>query len=207
MKKILSMILSISFLFMMFAFSTEVASSTSENTKVYTAKELKSLIDESKRSTFVLPESLKIIEDEAFEGTSIFRLTLPESVTTIGARAFANISNLYLVTIPNATNYIDTTAFKGSINVTIQAAPNSYAKKYAKANNLPLQVEIAFTAGNASNTIPSANAVANPEIIKITEKDPEIITPSWRPVYEITADRHINFWAFTIQGRAPPICC
>ena len=207
MKKIISMILSISFLFMMFAFSTEVISNTSDNTKVYTANELETLIKESQRSSFILPESLQIIEDEAFEGTAILRLTLPASVTTIGARAFANISTLHLVTIPNTTNYIDSTAFKGSTDVTIQAAPNSYAKKFAAANNLPIQKETAFTAGNASNTIPSANAVANPEIIKITENDPEIITPSWRPVYEITADRHANFWAFTIQGRAPPIYC
>lgn len=207
MKKILTMILSISFLFMMFAFSTEVASSTSENTKVYTAKELKSLIDESQRSTFVLPESLKIIEDEAFEGTAILKLTLPASVTTIGARAFANISTLNLVTIPNTTNHIDATAFKGSTNVTIQAAPNSYARKYAAANNLPIQRETAFTAGNTSNTIPSPNLGANPEIIEITDNDPGISAPPWRPVYELKADRHSCFWAFTIQGRAPPACC
>ena len=207
MKKIISIIISISFLFMMFTFTTEAISNPSENTKVYTAKELKTLIEESQKSSFILPESLQIIEDEAFEGTAILKLTLPASVTTIGARAFANISTLHLVTIPNTTNHIDATAFKGSANVTIQAAPNSYAKNFAAANNLPIQRETAITAGNASNVIPSANLGADPEIIEITDNDPGMTTPPWRPVYEITADRYSYFWAFTIQGRAPPICC
>ena len=43
---------------------------------------------------FRFPASLQIIEEEAFEGTSIVIVDLPESVEEIGDRAFAEIETL-----------------------------------------------------------------------------------------------------------------
>ena len=60
---------------------------------------------------FQLPVSLRVIEDEAFEGTAIVSAALPDSVESIGERAFANISALRSVKIPNATKEIAKSAF------------------------------------------------------------------------------------------------
>ena len=61
---------------------------------------LKKNVNADATPTFNLPASLQIIEAEAFEGTAIVTVDLPETVETIGERAFANIPTLRQITIP-----------------------------------------------------------------------------------------------------------
>ena len=86
---------------------------------------------------FHLPDSLQKIEDEAFEGTAVTEVILPETVTTIGERAFADIDNLRSIRIPIGTISIADNVFAGSNRVVITAAPNSYARAWAKKNHVP----------------------------------------------------------------------
>ena len=55
----------------------------------------------------------RIINGSAFEGCTLTSITIPEGVTTIGACAFINCSNLTAITIPGTVTEIGERAFKG----------------------------------------------------------------------------------------------
>ena len=84
----------------------------------------------------VMPDSLRIIEESAFEGTALTTVYLPETVTTIGRRAFADIKDLRVVFIPKATVVIDEEAFDGAGNLTIWGVPGSYAEEWAGRHSI-----------------------------------------------------------------------
>ena len=95
---------------------------------------------------FHFPSSLKTIGDEAFSGTAVKSVVLPDSVESIGARAFANNDALKTVYIPASVNYIGDQAFEGSSHTMIQAAEDSYAAAWARENNIAcVQTESAGT--------------------------------------------------------------
>ena len=68
------------------------------------------------------PASLTTIEDEAFEGTSFQAIVIPDTVTAIGSRAFANCRNLVYVYIPASVTSIAPDAFADCPNVIIERA-------------------------------------------------------------------------------------
>ena len=100
------------------------------------------------KPSFNLPASLQIIDDSAFEGTALVSVDIPESVTYIGDKAFANIPTLVSVHIPDTTRYIGKKAFTNSRQVTITASANSYARDWAKENGFRFQLPVTFSAGN-----------------------------------------------------------
>ena len=75
-------------------------------------------------STPTFPTNLRIIEDEAFEGTSFQAVIIPDTVTTIGSRAFANCRTLVYVYIPASVTTIAPDAFADCPNVIIERAGN-----------------------------------------------------------------------------------
>ena len=157
---------------------------------------------------FNLPASLQVIEDEAFEGTAIVSVDLPETVESIGERAFADIPTLRSVRIPEMTKEIARTAFSGSSNVTITAAPNSYARTWARENGIPLAPIMAIYAGTGGIQI-SAGAYfgrTRTDIDVISKADEEDASSHWRPIEEIQADQYDQCIANCILGRAPPAC-
>lgn len=82
-------------------------------------------------AVFTLPVALKIIEEEAFYGsTSLDRVVLPNRVTEIRARAFAN-STLSEINLPDSITYIAEDAFDGPDKVTISANKGTYAYRWA----------------------------------------------------------------------------
>ena len=107
--------------------------------------------DGEKESQITLPTSLTIIEDEAFVGTAITNVVLPENVEVIGDYAFANIQTLMKISIPNKTAYIGKNAFKDSTNVKITGAPKGYAKTWAHEHGIPFNPITSFYAFN--NTV------------------------------------------------------
>lgn len=152
---------------------------------------------------FVLPRSVESIDDEAFEGTAIVRIELPENANTIGERAFANISTLRFIRIPRTTTTIATTAFNGSEKVTINASPNSYARKFAKNQGLLFQPITTFC----------ASAYVTPTVFIINSLYEAI------DVENVVSQEHINYWKKleekkivgildiiynSIRGRGPP---
>ena len=84
--------------------------------------------------TLVLPSSLKVIKEEAFCGnTSIDKVILPEGVTEIQSKAFAN-SSLSEINLPDSLTYIADDAFDGSVNVSVSVNEGTYAYQWATDN-------------------------------------------------------------------------
>lgn len=153
---------------------------------------------------FKLPESVKIIEDEAFEGTSIVKVDLPYSVSEIGERAFANIKTLRAIQIPTTTKKIASTAFAGSNQVTIHAAPDSYARKYARAMGMLFAPVASFCAAgkNKVNIIRSESAQKD---IDIESTENQIPDRQWHRIEEIKVVGTLDLIFYEIQGRGPPM--
>ena len=94
-----------------------------------------------KKSTFVLPVSLLLIEDEAFEGTAVGMLVIQDGLQRIGDRAFSDMPNLRAVYIPPSTTFIGKRAFPNNKDLAIYGVKGSYAEKWAGRH------QIVFVAG------------------------------------------------------------
>ena len=81
--------------------------------------------------SFVFPDSLELIEDEAFESTAPKAVILSDSVVKIGQRAFAYSLDLKTVTIPESVIYIGEQAFEGIPELVVRGSENSYAAQWA----------------------------------------------------------------------------
>ena len=64
---------------------------------------------------YILPAALTVIADEAFAGTPLQCVVIPDGVISIGANAFAGCTGLYKAVIPEDVAFIDDTAFAGCI--------------------------------------------------------------------------------------------
>lgn len=151
-----------------------------------------------------LPESVEIIEEEAFEGTAIVTIKLSENVKTIGDRAFANINTLQSIWIPISTKSIAETAFTGSNNVSITAAPNSYARAWARENKLPFSPTIVMYAGTGVQNVSGSLASVSNEVLDTESSKTQDTNRAWRKFEEIQVHDNIEIMANVIQGRAPP---
>ena len=85
---------------------------------------------------FILPTSLKEIEDEAFEGTAVKTAIFPEGLLYIRENAFGNASFLTDVYIPQSTTHIGEHAFPLHVNLVIHGVLGSYAEEWAKKANV-----------------------------------------------------------------------
>lgn len=110
----------------------------------------------SSNKTFVLPSSIIVIEDEAFEGTAVKVVVLPDGLLSIGARAFENARFLTDVYIPDTTEYIADSAFSITSSLTIHGIDGSYAKDWAHRHEIPFVIDDIWTVfvlrGNSHNT-------------------------------------------------------
>ena len=151
-----------------------------------------------------LTASVVTIEDEAFEGTALVKVELPENVETIGEHAFANISTLRNIRIPITTSYIACSAFDGSNRTMITAPGNSYARTWAKNHGLPFSPSVMFC---ASAQGPSLQILTVKRAIEITEEAGTAFKPEtrWRRIEEINVIRTEELIANHVQGRSPPM--
>ncbi len=92
-------------------------------------------------SVLRLPASLHEIEEAAFEGSAATSVIIPESVTRIGSRSFANCQNLTDVYIPNSQIIIASDAFDESTGVNLHVIFGSPAYTFALAKGLNYTVE------------------------------------------------------------------
>ena len=107
------------------------------------------------------------------------------------------------------TKEIARTAFSGSNNVTITAAPNSYSRTWAKDNGIPFAPIVAMYAGTGTPQISAdinkgQRAEIDVEIISAADNAER--TAHWRPIDEIKAEQYDQCIANCILGRAPPAC-
>ena len=77
-------------------------------------------------SQYIIPDSVTSIYAKAFSGcTNLTSVTIPDSVTSIGNSAFDGCSNLTSVTIPDSVTSIGNSAFSSCRNLTSVTIPDS----------------------------------------------------------------------------------
>ena len=120
-----------------------------------------SLFNDSEIQKVTLPDTIKTIEDGAFdeceslkdielslelreiksctfyECRSLENIIIPNKVKKIGSQAFEICSNLKRITIPNTVKEIGDYAFSGCPDLTIYGYTCSYAETYASEQNIP----------------------------------------------------------------------
>lgn len=84
--------------------------------------------------SFILPNRLQGIEESAFEGTNAVLVVLPDSVTVISDRAFANMRRLAAIFIPPQTESMGEDIFAGSGNAIVFGVSGSPAEDWARAH-------------------------------------------------------------------------
>lgn len=88
-----------------------------------------------------IPDGVTAIGNYAFDGcTSLKSINIPNSMTSIGKFAFYDCKSLKSINIPDNVKFIDESAFWYCDNLTIHCSQGSYAKEYAKANNIPCEL-------------------------------------------------------------------
>lgn len=97
--------------------------------------------DGSVEDITTLPASLVTIDAEAFMNTSFSYVELPETVTAIESKAFANCSNLRYIYIPENTERIAGDAFLNDSNLIILGKAGSYAETFANKNGFVFQTK------------------------------------------------------------------
>lgn len=87
---------------------------------------------------FILPSSTVAIETEAFCQIAAKRILLPESVKTVGSKAFSQCGNLQGIYIPASCTSIASDAFAGSnAEMLIYGSEGSVAESFASQNGYP----------------------------------------------------------------------
>lgn len=95
----------------------------------------------SPQDTFVLPLSLREIEEDAFSGTAAETVILPKGFLKIDQNAFEGAWRLTDVYIPDTTECIADSAFSATSNLTVHGMDGSYAKDWAYRHEIPFVVD------------------------------------------------------------------
>ena len=95
-----------------------------------------SLAWRSEEEILQLPDSLRAVEESAFQGTAAEGVILPEGAVSIGARAFSGCGRLKWVIVPASVTSIDPSAFEGLSGVTVAAPSGSEAEAFAARSGL-----------------------------------------------------------------------
>ena len=81
----------------------------------------------------IIKDGVKNIGDAAFEDCSLFYLTIPNSVTRIGTKAFAGCTSLFSIRISNSVTEIGSLAFYNCASITTVFLPESVKLVGSKA--------------------------------------------------------------------------
>ena len=95
-----------------------------------------------------LPTSLTVIGEEAFEGTALEAVSLPESVVSVGNNAFAGNENLVMVSFPDSLSDLQGNPFSGSPHITLFGSEKSTGRNWARSHGIRYLVEIRFSSIN-----------------------------------------------------------
>ena len=88
----------------------------------------------------VIPNSVNVIDSEAFTRCAIKEITIPKSVTGMGSRAFMDCKELMSVTFENANTVLDNDCFKGCHkDLTIKAPAGGTVQEYTTKYQIRFQ--------------------------------------------------------------------
>ena len=88
-----------------------------------------------------IPDSVTSIGEGAFDNCkNLESINMSDSVTSIGKDAFYGCESLKNISILDSVTAIGVGAFWYCNNLTIHCSQGSYAKEYAKANNIPCEL-------------------------------------------------------------------
>ena len=109
---------------------------------------------------YTIPDSVTSIGNRAFyKCTSLTLVTIPDSVTSIGNYAFYECSSLTSVTIPNSVTSIGDRAFYSCESLTSVTIPNSVTSIGNYAFSCCRRLTIYGTEGSASQTYAKSNEI------------------------------------------------
>jgi len=85
---------------------------------------------------FRLPNGTREIQSEGFAGIAAQRVILPEGITAIRSKAFANCNDLLYVNLPESLTSISADAFEGCDKLCLICVPDSYGEFYATKHGI-----------------------------------------------------------------------
>lgn len=152
-----------------------------------------------------LPSHLMVIEEEAFENTSLVHVQLSDRIFIIGERAFSNIPSLRTVKLPERIQLIASDAFIGSEHVTLSGKPGSHSRTWAGENGIPpVQTAVCFVENQAVSASISRRPVESTGADVDDNNPTKAKKPIVRSADEIQNRVYQNSVAYHIQGRSPP---
>ena len=92
--------------------------------------------ESSSIAVYCLPSSLQEIKEDAFAGTPVEVLFLPNGFLHISDRAFEEAQFLTDVYIPGTTTYISDSAFSKNQSFIVHGIDHSYAKDWAERHGI-----------------------------------------------------------------------
>lgn len=127
---------------------------------------------------WTLPSGLQVIEAEAFYGVpGSERIIVPEGVTEIGSKAFAN-SKSQEIDLPASLTSIAGDAFDACEALTLVVEMNSYAHTFAKEKEIPYRLKVTpaedfIYGGFWGNNCAITGYIGFDKVVIVPEKSPD----------------------------------
>lgn len=99
------------------------------------------MTDSGSEGAVIMPSSLIMVEDEAFEGVAVETIVFQRGLVSIGSNAFGNIEALKDVYIPDTTTFIADSAFSVTNDLKIHGVNSSNAEDWAGKHGIPFFVD------------------------------------------------------------------
>lgn len=98
-------------------------------------------VDPEGMDQLLLPPSITEIREEAFAGTDIQLVQIPDHCTVLEARAFADCERLREISIPESVTSIAEDCFEDAGDFVLIAPTGSYAAQFAETHSLRFRVD------------------------------------------------------------------
>ncbi len=156
-----------------------------------------------------LPSHLRVINDEAFAGTGIESIQIPESVCVVGEKAFADNAQLSIVFFLSEKLNMANNAFSGS-QVVLSGFSDSEVKYWAKENGYKFEIKVAITTEKSVVRFSAKLEISDKAKQQLLEKEKDIAPivkkerQTGRAIGELKATKYKGIAAVHVQSRYFP---